>query len=398
LKPEEYGALRDDAERALYCDMIARSFAIARAETPAILDRGGRGNARVWREHGRAIGGLFLIPMGQWFGGKSVPMTGVAAVAVEPFARGKGAAKRLLTAMLHELHAKNIALSTLYPATQSLYRAVGYEQAGSRHEIRARCRDLVLDPRTLGDAAGALAIVRLDRGDDPRIRGAYREVAQRSPGWLDRDESMWGRVPEWRGETREGYAVLSGRDIVGYAFVAPRRLDSGHHNLLLSDLVAVDAHAARRLFAFFAGHRSIADEVVWFGAATDAMLAVLPEMSYGARLVYNWMLRIVDVRAALEQRGYSASVQAELHLEVHDDVLAANNARFLLHLENGRASVKPGGKGRIELDVRALASLYTGFLSAESLAATGRLKAEKNDLARASAVFAGQAPSMPDMF
>jgi len=91
-------------------------------------------------------------------------------------------------------------------------------------------------------------------------------------------------------------------------------------------------------------------------------------------------------------------VQAELHFDVRDEVIAANNGRVILHLENGRPTVKPGGKGRIELDVRGLAMLYTGFLSAESLFATGRLKAEKNDLARASAVFAGQAPSMPDMF
>jgi predicted acetyltransferase len=452
LKHEEYGPSRDDAERALFGEILARSFAIPRTECPAIIDRAGRANVRVVREDGRAIGGLILVPMGQWFGGKRVPMTGLAAVGIDPFARGRGAAKRLLVSMLHELSAQGVALSTLYPSTQSLYRSVGYEQAGQRFEIRARCGDLASSAhlggeraarksdvahanvarthadaahshadasrshtdasrshadaprsnadasRSHADASRSLALVRLDRGDDPRIHAAYREVAQRSPGWLDRNEYMWGRVPEWRGETRDGYAVLDGHDIAGYLFLAPRRLDSGRHDLFLSDFVAHDAHAARRLFAFLAGHRSLADDVVWFGGANDALLAVLPEMSYRARLLYNWMVRIVDVRAALEQRGYSASVEVELHLEVSDDVLTANNARFILHLENGRASVKPGGKGRIELDVRALASLYTGFLSAEALAATGRLKAEKNDLARATAVFAGQTPSMPDMF
>src|SRR6185295_16930186 len=108
--------------------------------------------------------GLVLIPMGQWFGGKRVPMTGIAAVAVEPFARGKGAAKRLLVSMLQELQGKGVALSTLYPATQVLYRAVGYEQAGSRYEVRAPCRSLAIDPRSMSSEARALTIVRLDHG------------------------------------------------------------------------------------------------------------------------------------------------------------------------------------------------------------------------------------------
>jgi predicted acetyltransferase len=398
LKHEEYGPARDDAERAIFSDMIARSFGIPRAECPTIIDRAGRGNVRVVREDARPIAGLALIPMGQWFGGKRVAMTGIAAVAVEPFARGRGAAKRLLTSMLHELHAKGVALSTLYPSTQSLYRNVGYEQAGSRFELRARCADLSPDPRALSEEVRALHLVRLDRPDDPRIRAAYREVAQRSPGWLDREDYLWGRLPEWRGETREAYAALSGHDLLGYLFLAQKRAESGRHDLHVYDFVAVDSRAARRLFAFLALHRSMADDVVWYGGIHDALLMALPEMSYRARLLYHWMMRIVDVRTALEQRGYSASVQTELHLEVHDEVLPANNARFILHVENGHASVKPGGKGRIEIDVRALATLYSGFLSAESLAAAGRLKAEKNDLARASAVFAGQAPTMPDMF
>jgi predicted acetyltransferase len=359
----------------------------------------------VVREDAKPIGGLVLIPMGQWFGGKRVSMTGVAAVAVEPQVRGRGVAKHLLASTLHELRDKGVALSALYPATNAVYRAVGFEIAGSRYEVRAPCRSLAVDvralrdeARALGDEARALSVVRLDRPDDPRIRSVYRDVAQRSPGWLDRDEYMWGRVPEWRGETRDGYAVLAGHDVLGYVFLAQRRLDTGRHNLFLSDLAASDARAALRLFAFLGDHRSLAEDVIWFGGPHDALLTVLPEQSYSLRSMLYWMLRVVDVRAALEQRGYSASVQAELHFDVRDELIAANHGRVILHLENGRATVKPGGKGRLELDVRGLAMLYSGFLSAEALFATGRLKAEKNDLARASAVFAGPAPSMPDMF
>jgi predicted acetyltransferase len=398
VKQEDYGPPRDDAERKAFAALTSRAFALPTEDAPKILDRAGRGNIRLVRESEKPAGGLVLIPMGQWFGGRRVSMTGIAAVAVEPQLRGQGVAKRLLSAMLNELHAQGIALSCLYPATQPLYRGVGYEQAGGRWEVRAPCRSLVLSSCKLSEEARALPIVRLDRGDDPRIRATYRTVAQRAPGWLDRDDFMWSRVPEWRGETREGYAVLSGQEIAGYLFMAPRRLDTGHHNLILSDLVAADARAAQRLVMFLSEHRSLCDEVVWYGGPCDALLTELAEQSYTLKLTTYWMLRMVDVRHALEQRGYSPALQGELHLEVHDPLIAANNTRFLLHLENGRASVKQGGKGRIALDVRALSALYSGFLSAESLSAAGMLNAPPRDLAIASSFFAGQAPCMPDMF
>lgn len=398
MKQDDYGPPRDDAERKAFAAMTSRAFALPPEDGPKILERAGRGNIRLVRESEKPAGGLVVIPMGQWFGGKRVSMTGIAAVAVEPQLRGHGVAKRLLGGMLNELHSQGVALSCLYPATQPLYRGVGYEQAGGRWEVRAPCRALTSSSRKLSEEARAMPIVRLDRGDDPRIRATYRAVAQRTPGWLDRDEFMWSRVPEWRGEAREGYAVLSGQEIAGYLFMSTRRLENGHHNLILSDLVAADARAARRLLLFLSDHRSLCDEVVWFGGPADSIVTELVEQSFTLKLMYYWMLRMVDVRHALEQRGYSPALQGELHLEVHDPLIAANNTRFLLHLENGRATVKQGGKGRIVLDVRALSALYSGFLSAESLNAAGMLNAPPRDLAIASSFFAGQAPCMPDMF
>ena len=56
------------------------------------LRSAGAAHVRVARVKGRIIGGLVEIPMGQWFGGQSVPMLGLAGVAIAPEARGKGLA------------------------------------------------------------------------------------------------------------------------------------------------------------------------------------------------------------------------------------------------------------------------------------------------------------------
>src|SRR5204863_3657876 len=99
------------------------------------LNKAGRENVRVLREGREPIACLLLLPMGQFFGGRPVPTVGVAAVGVAPHLRGRGAAARVMSSALREIRAAGTPLSALYPATQVLYRKVGYEQAGGRFEI-----------------------------------------------------------------------------------------------------------------------------------------------------------------------------------------------------------------------------------------------------------------------
>ena len=128
------------------------------------------------------------------------------------------------------------------------------------------------------------------------------------------------------------------------------------------------------------------------------MLALLPDRRYELKLVDQWMVRLLDVPAALRARGYPRGLEAELHLEVKDDVLPENDGRLVLRVADGVGAVSAGGEGRLALDVRGLAALYTGHLSPDQLAATGLLSGTAEDRAAASPVFAGPAPWMPDFF
>jgi predicted acetyltransferase len=112
----------------------------------------------------------------------------------------------------------------------------------------------------------------------------------------------------------------------------------------------------------------------------------------------DWLLRIVDVCGALAARGYPQGAEVEVHLEVRDTLLPANDGRFVLTIANGQGEVREGGRGGLRVDVRGLATLYSGHLSPEELRATGLLDGEPRDLAAAALAFAGPAPWMPDMF
>ena len=81
------------------------------------------------------------------------------------------------------------------------------------------------------------------------------------------------------------------------------------------------------------------------------------------------MLRIADLSAALEARGYAPQLQADLHLEVTDPLVPENSGPWQLTVRGGRGVVRRGGEGRLRLDIGVLAALYTGYGRPELLSA-----------------------------
>jgi predicted acetyltransferase len=83
-------------------------------------------------------------------------------------------------------------------------------------------------------------------------------------------------------------------------------------------------------------------------------------------------LRILDLPAALSERGYVGS--GSLVLEVSDDLMESNAGRWQLSVDGGRGSVAPTSAAPdLELDVGALAQVYLGGLRFVDLAVAGRM-------------------------
>ena len=102
-------------------------------------------------------------------------------------------------------------------------------------------------------------------------------------------------------------------------------------------------------------------KVIWRGSYFNPFTLLLPEQTPKIVEQETWMLRIIDVPSALSKRGYPKKLEAELHLDVRDDLINANNGKFCLKVSQGQGEVSQGGKGNFQLDIRSLASVYTGF-------------------------------------
>lgn len=366
-------------------------------DTPAdywtvFTGRIGAENIRTLKSDGTPLGLLGVYRMGQWFGGKCVGCGGFAAVAVAPEHRQRGAARHMLTSALQELRAGGVPLAALYPSSQAVYRAIGFEQAGSRCLYELPLTQIGLKER-------GVSIHRAPTSDPTPFEAIYREVAAQENGRLERTPGLWERLlVNPFGHPQYAYVVKEEENPIGYVIYYLDDAGPGAPTqLFIRDWCALTAAAARRLWTLIADHRSTVASVNWFGSSDDAMLAHVAECKPTRMSLERWMLRVLDVTAALESRGYPA-VDAELHLDVSDPLIVENTGRFVLRVREGAPTVERGGRGDVRCDIRGLAPLYTGMFGAPELVRLGWISGTAEALGAATRLFSGSPPWMPEYF
>lgn len=349
-------------------------------------------------DDGRLVALTAAHPFGQFFGGRSVPMGGLASVSVAPDRRGDGCARRVITGALEAMRERGEVISTLFPAMTRLYRGLGWEVAGHTLWRAVTPRSLQSLPRP------ARARVRPgDAGDLPAIGACYDRLARSVNGFVDRPEHWWGRISEsW---PRRGIflAGAEGGEVEGY--LVYRQIDGEHRafggpfGLRVDDLVATSREAALALWRLLGSWASQVEWVVYRGPAEDPLLLLLPEQDLQVRAEIRWMTRIVDAVGAIEARGFPPGVEIDVQIELRDTILAGNARRFVLSVRGGRGRLEPGGRGSLVLDVGAFSALYTGWASASLLARAERLSGgSPEERGALDAAFAGPTPWMLDEF
>jgi predicted acetyltransferase len=386
----EYSKLANAEDGKKLGEILCQCFIGTPGDQESYINSIGVDNFRILHQQGQIVGGLAIIPMGQWWGSQAIPMGGIAAVGIAPEYRGTGAAITMMQHTLKELHARSVPISALYPATQRLYRKAGYEQAGSFCTWEIPCE-------TIPATEQPLPVVPV--GFDIKVLNElYQQKARLINGHLDRHQAIWERLNEPdEKETVYTYLIGSLKQPEGYIIFSQHWTEDGSI-LRIKDWVLLTTAALQSFWNFIAGHRSQIEKVRWRSSVVDSLALLLPEQTAKIKSTTRWMLRVIDVVKALEMRGYPPGIEAELHLEIQDDLLAENNGKFILAVSNGRGEVTSGGKGELQLDVKGLAPLYTGLFTPQQLQLTKKLTATEPALLAATQIFTGPSPWMPDFF
>ncbi|MBW4558479.1 MAG: GNAT family N-acetyltransferase [Trichormus sp. ATA11-4-KO1] len=371
--------------------ILEQCFIMSSGDSEIYMKRLGVDKFRAMHQNQQVVGGLAMIPMGQWWGGQRVPMTGIAAVGIAPEYRGDGAAIALIQQTIQELYDQEVPISVLYPATQRLYRKAGYEQAGSYCTWE-------ISPDSIQLQDKCLPVQPVTTKNHAIFHDLYQQQAKLINGYLDRQPAIWqGLTQPDHQETVYGYLIGEQGQPQGYIILTQERTKDGTM-LRVRDWTILTNAAARTFWSFIANHRSQIDQVRWKSSVVDSLTLLLPEQTAKIKYQERWMLRIINVVKALEMRGYPPGITTELHLEIQDDLLATNNGKFILSVADGRGEVTKGGKGELQLDIKGLVPLYTGLFTPHQLQLTGKLEATETALLAATQIFIGTSPWMADFF
>lgn len=354
----------------------------------------------VARDGGRVVGHLAMWPFAQVFGGREVPMAGVAGVAVSPEWRGRGVGGGLLAAALERMREAGDVIATLYPATVAPYAAYGWARAG--HFITRSVATRAL----LGVPAPAVDVtIRPSTPDDlPALADLVRSVTATEPGGLVAPEAWYRRgLPVDPGADRLPGVMVAEVDgqVAGMCKWArhPGGPDEHGNRIDVPLLVGRDQDVERALWRHVGHWWSVAPTTTFVSWPTDPVVTDLPEADTTVTAELTWMTRLVDAAGAMAARGWPDGVRATVPLRIHDRRVLANDGPFVLEVGDGGAALTAGGDGRVGVDVADLARLWTGWMPATVLARRGALRgATTQDVAALAAVFDAPTPWLREYF
>ncbi|PNI07235.1 GNAT family N-acetyltransferase [Arthrobacter sp. AFG7.2] len=311
--------------------------------------------------------------------GRTLESHMVTAVTVRTSHRRRGLLRRMMSEDLSLAKEDGVAMAALTASEGTIYGRFGYGVASfertvkvdttARFSVRHQPTGSVeiADPKTLLE----LAPVVFDR------------VHRITPGSLGRQD--WYRQLASGSLARDGkedpaikVALHYGPhgDIDGYVSYKFLGWDTEPYTVEVVDLVAAGNDAYLELWQFL-GAIDLVERVSWDEAPLDDPLTWAltdPRCIDSSDSRDMLWLRILDVRKALEARGYPADGQVVLEIT---DPLGLTAGTFALRTDGGNAVVErlpETAEADLTLDVSALSSIYLGAVCPVTLTAAGRIR------------------------
>ena len=318
----------------------------------------------VIEEDGEVRASATVLPLESFVGGEPRPIGGISAVMVHPAYRRRGFAGELMRAVLRDMREREVALSLLSPFAHAFYRTFGYELATEDIEYRLKPSDLPTSPEQ--------SYLRAFRDEDlPALMTLYEAEAKRHRLSVLRSDKYWRSdeirknrdTADYERDGRvEGYILYK---LSGWQEQDPRR------TLKVDELVAATPRANRALLSFLAGLDPQVYGIKHFTPRGEPLHPYLNSSYVKATIAPDQMLRLVDVETAL---GYlELASGAPLVLDVRDAVIPENHGEYTV--ADGKVIRGAEAGENVSLDVRQLAQLYAGYLTARDLARHDLLEA-----------------------
>jgi predicted acetyltransferase len=355
----------------------------------------GRTSWGAYDDGGRLVGRAVDREQAQWFGGRVVPTSGVAGVAVAPELRGRGVARVVLTRLLAGARERGAVISTLFPTTAVPYRRLGWETVGAL-TYTAWPASVLASVRPPAD----VSLRPATESDVPAVAELYRDVARAGTGMMERSGPSFTEDPERMLKAFDGLtvAVSPAGAVIGYASWQRGHGYDPTSKVTVYDLIGTTPDATTALLAMVGSWASVAPTVVLRLSTPDPALFLFPPAESRIESHEPWMLRVVDAAGAVAARGWPTHLSGAVDLDLVDDECPWHAGPHRLVLADGKAVLEAGGTGAVRFTPRGLGAWYAGAASPAVLRRAGLLSGDAGADELLLAATAGPPPTLHDYF
>lgn len=306
-----------------------------------------------------------------YFGGAAVPTSGIAGVTVAAESRGQKALAPLIGGLLRAARDQGAVVSGLFPTAPRIYRRFGYEVITDLETIE-------VPTQVLGTIARPTAVRtrRAGAADFDAVRAAYDGWAVAQSGPLSRrGVSFPATAEEFLAAFTGVTLALDESDAVcGYASWERGQGFGEDAVIAVSDLLASSADGYRALLAAIGSFASVTARTTFRTSGADPVRLFLPTSHWRRTSTLPYMIKILDLPAAVGLRRYPPGLATDLGFRLTGDVLEENNAAYRISVRGGQAEcVRNDADPDRVLTPHGLALLYAGAQSSANLRAMGHL-------------------------
>lgn len=285
--------------------------------------------------------------------GRVLPMGGIGNVATLPEFRQGGAVRELFRHALHDMKARGIALSALYPFSHPYYRKFGYELCNMAVEYTVPIDSL------RGFRHKGFAKLMMPGDDTAPLAALYEGFTKGFNLSIVRDEERWRQRFKDDPTQSNVYCYLLGDGDKAQAFIR-YKLERDKGTVAVADDVVFSGPEGLWAILGFMARFSGQYKNLRFRLPPSAPLGALLEECYDLSVAYNAspMARVVDVERVLGVHG--AFIENACTLEIEDDFFPENSGTYrfgsgVVERENERPDA--------HMDIQTFSQLAIGYLS-----------------------------------
>ncbi|HEY9165634.1 MAG TPA: GNAT family N-acetyltransferase [Candidatus Kryptonia bacterium] len=345
---------------------------------------------------GGVLGCLRITPFEVCSLGVRMPMAGIAAVAVQPEARRGGIAETLMQDALKRMYEMDYPISMLFPFKHHFYKKFGYAYVGNTFSYE-------FSPNNISPFAERSHVRPFVKSDRSKVKRVLQQYIERHGRFTPmRNDNFWDLVvlPKFK----DAYVYDDG-EIKGYVVYELYKDSSSEPVINIKEFVGLESSAHRGLWGFIG---ALGDQItrLKFLAPYDYPVHIFlkepREQSFDrlffeyksfATLASGFMLRVINIPAALKLLNHNFEPQVDFVLKVSDGNLQLNSRVFKVHLHSGETVVEEGREpAQFETDIEIFSQIYSGFLNPLDALKYGFARGDTAVAAKISELFRGPSP------